>query len=375
MIGVATSWLLVINFDKRNETNCDNSITTTTTTTTKTGQQPPAKSKIIFLGSGSSSGCPKPLCSMLFQENFPAVDSYIQNLRNVYNDSCRTSRLAMQGNPHENKDYRNNPSIVIHLPPPEDDSEIVSHRNIIFDVGKTFREASLRWMPRCGIQSLDAVVLTHHHMDAVGGLDDLRSFQTKPIPVYMAQDCLDEISKQFPWLFPLHNQGKEDENKVHRFVSSLEVNIIREYEPISVEGLQIVPLPVWHGDDLLCMGYAFSLPCRIDNTSPTSKKDIHIVYFSDISRMKKETMDYIHHNLPPTDVLIIDALLSTDHIHPVHFNLHQAVALSKQLGAKKTFVIGMGCESFPPHEETNSFLNNQVDIDISLAYDGLVLDF
>jgi phosphoribosyl 1,2-cyclic phosphodiesterase len=368
-IGVTTSWILT-NVEK-NESSCD----TSNSTASKTKTIQPPKSKLLFLGSGSSSGCPRPLCSMLFQDNFPAVDSSIQNLRNKYEVPCRTSRLAMQGNPHENKDYRNNPSIVVNLSPPDDDSEATPYRNIIFDVGKTFREASLRWMPRWGIQSLDAVVLTHHHMDAVGGVDDLRGFQTKPTHVYMAQDCLDQVSKQFPWLFPLYNDEQDDETKVHRHVASLEVNVINEYEPISVEGLQIIPLPVWHGDDLLCMGYAFSLPCRIDSSSPTAKKDVHIVYFSDISRMKTETMDYIRNNLPPTDILIVDALLSTDVIHPVHFNMHQAVALSKEVGAKKTFVIGMSCESFPPHEETNSFLKNEMDIDISLAYDGLVLEF
>ena len=53
-------------------------------------------------------------------------------------------------------------------------------KHVIIDTGKTFREGALRWLPRLGISSIDAIVLTHHYMDAAAGIDDVRGFQRLP---------------------------------------------------------------------------------------------------------------------------------------------------------------------------------------------------
>lgn len=114
--------------------------------------------KMVFLGTGSSTGCPKPLCSMLFQK-FPSTDPELLKLQQEHLPHCQTSNRAILGDPKHNKDYRNNPCLLIsHC----DQGGAV--RNVVFDVGKTFREAALRWMPEHNIRSLDAVILTHHHM-------------------------------------------------------------------------------------------------------------------------------------------------------------------------------------------------------------------
>ncbi len=106
----------------------------------------PQKADIIFIGTGSSSGTPNIRCAM--QNNKDCV-------------SC-TSALADP----ESKNNRGNPSILIKLHPDKcsssvDDSE--PYRNILIDVGKTFKRAALKWFPKYGITSLDAVILTHEH--------------------------------------------------------------------------------------------------------------------------------------------------------------------------------------------------------------------
>jgi phosphoribosyl 1,2-cyclic phosphodiesterase len=348
---------------------------------------------------------------------------------------CQVSNLAIQRNPKDNHDYRNNPSLLIShcIQEKEDDQTSTTCQNIVIDVGKTFREGALRWFPENGISSLDAIVLTHHHMDAVGGLDDVRGFQrvgfpaatttrttsTKEptknssalpvhlqpsqlpsptrvsIPVFLSQECLDQVSSQFPWLFPKQRQlpppsstnanassSSESRPLVPRDVAALDIHVIDEnLQPFQVtEGLTMVPLPVWHGDDLISLGFAFSIPNRSPSTvMSTTIGDVeqpttNVVYISDVSRMIPETLDYILNKLPqPTHILVVDALLTGDRTHPVHYNLEQAVALVKTIKPRQAYLVGMSCDSFLPHEKMNQVLREKYG-NIQLAHDGLVIE-
>ena len=276
-----------------------------------------ASERLIFIGTGSSTGCPRPLCPMVFQEKASSHPRLLE-LQKQIAPICQVSNLAIQGDPKHNKNYRNNPSLVIGF--------IDDHgapRHIIIDTGKTFREAALRWFPERGVTSLDAVILTHEHADAAFGLDDVRgfqstkggfagsgSFQQTPMPVYLSPHCLTEVAGRFPWLFPNHQprqnvQGPSEspipidqpqKPKVKRHVASLEVHVMEPFQAFEIYGLRIVPLPVIHGEDLISYGYAFTVGRK------------NILYLSDISRMLPETLDFIRTKLPPTDVLIIDSL-------------------------------------------------------------------
>lgn len=345
--------------------------------------------KLVFLGTGSSTGCPKPLCTMLFQNGSSEADAAQQE---EFAGICKVSNRAIQGNPQHNKDYRNNPSLLIHHYENGDDTTAVP-KNVIIDVGKTFREGALRWMPQHCIQSLDAIILTHHHMDAVAGLDDVRGFQrfsglnhpekppTRiPIHVYLSQECLEQVSSQFPWLFPtttMKHEGvsaaKEEEQPaavvVKRDVAALDIHVIQDYVPFHAAGLVIVPLPVWHGSDLISLGFSFSIT---RGGTHGNSKTTNIVYISDVSKMVPETMEYIQTKLPPTDILIVDCLLP-EFEHPVHYSLEQAVALSNDIQAKRTYLIGMSCDAFSPHEEMNAALDKKYGGTIQFAHDGQVV--
>ena len=344
--------------------------------------------KLLFVGTGSSTGCPKPLCSMLFGPNSKAVQDSpeIMRLKSEYQDKCRTSASATRGDPKINKNYRNNPALLITHVCSDNSKKSENNgecKNILIDAGKTFREGGLRWFPEHGIATLDAIILTHHHMDAVGGLDDVRGFQKVkaqgtfgkppqmiPMPVHLSQECLDDVSDRFPWLFP--NQQKEGEAAytsgtvagtpaVERHVASLDVQVFESFQPMDIEGLKIIPLPVWHGDDLISYGFAFSI------------RGTNVVYISDISKMVPETMDYILTKLPPTDILIVDSLLP-EKPHSVHFSSTQAIALSQEMKAKQTYLIGMNCDAFRLHDEVNQDLQKRYGGKVLLAYDGQTID-
>jgi glyoxylase-like metal-dependent hydrolase (beta-lactamase superfamily II) len=114
--------------------------------------------------------------------------------------AIEVSRKSIVGDPRYNKDYRLNPSLLIHYAPADistepsdlskpsktslptlhiDDAEPSPReaKNILIDAGKTFRESAVRWFPPNDVKSIDSVVLTHGHADAIFGIDDLRQTQ------------------------------------------------------------------------------------------------------------------------------------------------------------------------------------------------------
>jgi phosphoribosyl 1,2-cyclic phosphate phosphodiesterase len=89
--------------------------------------------------------------------------------------------------------------------------------------------------------------------------------------------------------------------------------------------------------------------------------------------MPEETEKFIMYNLPPTDVLVIDALTLDGANHPTHYNLKQALELVRRLQPKRTLVVGMSCDSFLSHDDMNIELS-KLDVHIEFAYDGLLLE-
>jgi phosphoribosyl 1,2-cyclic phosphodiesterase len=375
-------------------------------------------SRLIFMGTGSSTGCPRPLCAMVFANSDDDVtkdneDASLLQLRSRWATYCHTSSLAIQGgNPRYNKNYRNNPSLLISVVAAVVDNHMdgsdaaharLGRRNVLIDVGKTFREGALRWFPVHGIRSLDAIVLTHQHMDAAAGLDDVRGFQnyvqTKragkpiqvPMPLAVSTECLACLQDQFPWLLPPPStpSSTDQDAVVSRHVASFDVTVFAAFEPLELLGgaLTMIPLPIMHGEDLVSFGFAFTVPnvsCPVNDdnssaamsTAATTAAPMNVVYLSDISRMLPETLEYIQTRLPqPTHLLVLDALHREDELNPVHYNLSQALALVEQIQPQQTYLVGMNCDSFLPHDAMNAELSTLSRTrrlgPVQLAHDGL----
>lgn len=243
------------------------------------------------------------------------------------------------------------------------------------------------------------------HADAILGLDDLRGFQLRPqmfkssqnairsstmssmihsLPIYLSDQCFQTVKRQFGYLVPKHQRDNDDDNGhvkkatngddakdnkpvVKRLVASLDFQIIHHFQPFNAGGLMLIPLPVIHGEDLICNGYAFSIHHRDDKRSKTN-----VVYLSDISRMIPETEKFILEKLPPTDILIVDSL-NMKGTHPVHFSLEQALETVKRLNPKQTYIVGINCDDFPEHDEANELIKT-MHPNVELAYDGLVIE-
>ena len=146
---------------------------------------------LIFTGTGCSSGLPLTGCT-LGQEWAPA--------------SCRACRPALLWGPSD-PNWRGNVGALIRFTDADGMERLVQ-----IDCGKTFREiTAMRVYRQHGVKSIDAVLLTHDHADAVGGLDELRSLQPysqtsfevgNPIRLVCDRRTLSRCRHMFPYLFP-----------------------------------------------------------------------------------------------------------------------------------------------------------------------------
>ncbi|CAI9114344.1 OLC1v1015052C1 [Oldenlandia corymbosa var. corymbosa] len=195
-------------------------------------QVPPQKPEIIFIGTGTSEGIPRVSCLTHPTKICPVC-----------------SKATEPGN----KNRRLNTSLLVRYSRP------TGNYNVLIDAGKFFYHSALRWFPTYGIRNLDAVIITHSHADAIGGLDDLRDWtnNVQPhIPIYVAKRDFEVMKKTHYYLV--------DTSVIipGAAVSELQFNIINE-EPFTVHDLKITPLPVWHGKNYRSLGFRFGNICYI----------------------------------------------------------------------------------------------------------------
>ncbi|KAI8000633.1 putative hydrolase C777.06c [Camellia lanceoleosa] len=301
-----------------------------------------ARSALIFLGTGCSSAVPNAVC--LIQPSDPP---------------CQVCFQSFSLPPDRNPNYRCNTSLLIDYC--RSDGE---HSYILIDVGKTFREQVLRWFTFHKIPRVDSIVLTHEHADAVLGLDDIRLVQPfsptndiAPTPIYLSQEAMDSVGVKFPYLIP----KKLKEGQELRRVAQLDWKIIENdcQKPFVASGLELVPLPVMHGEDYISLGFLFGEKCKV-------------AYISDVSRILPTTKHYISKNSDQQlDLLILDTLYKKGS-HNTHFCFPQTLDAVKKLCPKRALLIGMTHE-FDYHVD-NEFLrewSTREGIPVQLARDGL----
>ncbi|MDE5807079.1 MAG: UDP-N-acetylmuramate dehydrogenase, partial [Muribaculaceae bacterium] len=112
---------------------------------------------------------------------------------------------------------------------------------ILVDPGPDFRQQALN----AGLLDIDAVLVTHHHYDHVGGFDDIRPFcAQKNIPVYVSAPVAANLRKHLDYVF------RDDR---YPGVPALDLHEI-ENRPFFIKGVKVIPIEVNHGQ-LPIFGY------------------------------------------------------------------------------------------------------------------------
>src|SRR5207302_3910360 len=125
-------------------------------------------------------------------------------------------------------DRRMRPSILI---------EADNGPTILVDTSTDLREQALS----NNVRRVDAILFTHTHADHVFGLDDVRPFnhmQRAAIPCYGEAATLASLRRMFAYVFepPAQKGGGLPQ------LTLTEIN-----GPFSIDGVDIVPVPVFHG--------------------------------------------------------------------------------------------------------------------------------
>jgi phosphoribosyl 1,2-cyclic phosphate phosphodiesterase len=191
-------------------------------------------------------------------------------------------------------------------------------------------------MLRERIKHLEAVIFTHEHKDHTAGLDDVRAFnfrQKRDMPIYAHQRVISQLKQEFSYAFA---------DFKYPGVPLLEVNLI-DAGPQVIEGISLEAIEIMHYK-LPVLGFRYQ----------------KFAYLTDVNHIPGPSFKA----LEGVETLVISALQQQAHIS--HFTLEEAIAVAKQIGAKRTYLTHIS-HRMGTHAQVSQLLPKGIE----LAYDGL----
>ncbi len=285
------------------------------------------KTRLTFLGTGTSQGVPMIGCGC---------------------DVCASA---------DTRDKRLRSSVLVEY----------GGLSVLVDCGPDFRYQMLR----AGVTHLDAILLTHNHIDHTGGLDDTRTFnliESKPVNIYCEQYVENSLRKQYAYAFaePRYPGAPEwhthliDGGKPFLVHSNAgEETLVwesgfgyRHLQPSDVrtpEPVEVIPIQGWHHKQkvLSVLGYRFG----------------NIAYLTDMNLIEDSEFE----KLRGLDAVTINCVKRTP--HHSHFSLDEALSFFEKVGAKDSYLTHIS-HLLPPHAVLEAELPEHVHV----AYDGLIIE-
>ena len=250
--------------------------------------------KLTFLGTGTSTGVPSIACDC---------------------DTCLSE---------DSRDKRLRVSILIEH----------ADKKILVDTSIDFRQQALR----ANIKYLDAVLITHCHVDHVFGLDDIRplNFRYGAMGVYANEIAWEDLRRIFKYIFePTHIGGGLPQLIPHTVIPN---------SPFCIGDIEVTPIEVIHGK-LPVIAYRFN----------------DFAYATDLKTIPPDSMEALR----DLDVLVLDCVRIRP--HSTHLCLEEALAIIEDLAPTRAYLTHLNHDFL--HARDSKLLPDNVEF----AYDELAV--
>jgi phosphoribosyl 1,2-cyclic phosphate phosphodiesterase len=216
-------------------------------------------------------------------------------------------------------------------------SILIEHKDkkILVDTSIDFRQQALR----AKIKYLDAVLITHCHVDHVFGLDDIRplNFRYGAMGVYANEIAWTDLRRIFSYIFdPTHVGGG---------LPQLIPHTVEPNAPFCIGDIEVTPIEVIHGK-LPVIAYRFN----------------DFAYATDLKTIPPVSMDALR----DLDVLVLDCVRIRP--HSTHLCLEEALAIIEDLKPTRAYLTHLNHDIL--HARDSKLLPDNVEF----AHDELVIE-
>jgi phosphoribosyl 1,2-cyclic phosphate phosphodiesterase len=212
-------------------------------------------------------------------------------------------------------------------------------KTFLIDAGPDFRQQMLREK----VSHLDAILLTHHHKDHTGGLDDVRSFnylEKRSFPIYCEAGVLESLKKEYYYVFAEKPYPGAPEMDIH-LITSL---------PFAIDGVPVIPIRAMHYK-LPILGFRFG----------------KCAYVTDANYIPESEFE----KLQGLDIFVLNTVKRGHHIS--HYALEEAIEVCQRVGARQSYLTHLS-HMLPRHADLTKELAT-LPFHLAPAFDGLTVQF